>query len=58
MFRMMLAHIVGHLLCHDPRGDIDRAGGRQRHDHLDRPVGVIRLRECSRSADQRRKHQG
>jgi hypothetical protein len=40
----LLAHIVGHFLGHDPRGDVDSARRGQRKDHLDRPVGISCLR--------------
>jgi hypothetical protein len=41
----LLAHVLGHLLGHDPRRDIDGARRRQWHDHLDRPVRIGRLRD-------------
>lgn len=49
----LLAHIVGHLLRHDPRRDVHRARRRQRHDHLDRPVRIARLREGVGAGEQR-----
>ncbi|MFL6813947.1 MAG: Bug family tripartite tricarboxylate transporter substrate binding protein, partial [Bradyrhizobium sp.] len=44
-----LTHVVGHLLRDDSGGDIDRARRCQRHDHLDCPHGIGRLRERSRT---------
>jgi hypothetical protein len=49
----LLAHIVGHFLRHDPRGDIDSARRGQRNDHLDRPVGISRLRDGGRTGKDR-----
>ena len=51
----LLAHIVGHLLGHEPRGDIDRTCRRQRHDHLDRPVRIAGLRNGLRVEEQRKR---
>ena len=51
----LLAHIVGHLLRHDPRRHIDRTRRSQRHDHLDRPVRIARLR-VRREDQEQRKH--
>ena len=51
----LLAHVLGHLLRHDPRGDVDGARRRQRHDHLDRPVGIDRLRERAGTDKQRQR---
>ena len=51
----LLPHIVGHLLRDDAGGDIDGARRRQRHDHLDRPVGITCLRRSLRSRQEEKR---
>ena len=40
----LLAHVLGHFLRHDPCCHVNGARSRQRHDHLDGPLGIGGLR--------------